>query len=379
MLRRVFACPDTGDDFIATLKTACLYSKQIDVFTALDAKWVDELNQLIAMQVPVEGDNNILALQQYRDFVESNHSDLLPLVNDGIVNPLFDISMNGFRNGNGVQFLNQAIASLQEFKGSVEPEKFQTDAKRVEAYVQQCQPALHEILLAIFRVIIRLEPQFTELAANDPRSVRPEFWLQLYFSLIKFVSNQYGSSIITRDASFLQAMSCRTAGASTSQLGRRLIEERLPTVEHLQFETIVKFRSKFVHELEMFWAAIEKMESELDRDAGDLEKQVKHLMTTQIRPSVAKLRNAVEVERRRANREITKAMPTLMDGVIVFAACSILQMPNEASVGVAAVAGFRKFILDAVGSRLGLPQKIDDTVKSNEFAILLRVEDQLAK
>jgi hypothetical protein len=368
--RDLLVFPDTGEEFTRTVRTSALYADRVHCLTIFGAP--DRNKQMGAiMRRFRKTAKNLTPLQihgfermeKYGDFTKDAGFDLIAAKKAGILVPIspsedvFDSLREGCRKfrqaplserqwsplaNRLVRAADLCPPSLFDMEFLCEPVKGRTDFETVR------QGLFFKYLLGLIELA-----EVKELTLTS--------WSPIFRSLIWDLQKALGSSVLSsRD---------RTT-ARTSQV---VFDRRLPRVDDLPLDEILKIRERRKDELESFRTAIAELSLKIDGTQSHerVERQIRDLVTLRIDPAIRKLRSAVAISRLDAIKRVFKRSWTSIAAKATLpAVLSYLGSGRTEMSATAAVAALGVVVLPVVEAEIDRRKAL----KNSPWSLLLRLK-----
>ncbi len=334
--------------------------------------------------------------EAFNEFHEKHHSDLLMLVNKNILFSLSDYFFDEIKDNPKSNFseLLSFVKDLPKSKIDQPNDKLDVSsmADKYGITIHDFEPTVFELLLDLLLSIPAILPlingltdrgvdydnfleQLDELIGEKEDAVILGTYFvfmaatQTFRDAIPVSTNQ---KLITAFQAFSEEFS---NVESPLNVGASFVEYTLPSTEHIPFYEIVRMRDDFESEFEMFWAAIQKIQFEIDQSASfdEQQKQVDEIYIKEVRPAVAELNNVIK-NRKLSLKEFVASnlVPSFMQGFVAFSFMKYKEMDFASSAGLGAAMTIAYPFLQLLKQSTG--KDISKSIEQNRFAILARMK-----
>ncbi len=370
--------PDTGPEFLKSLRTAVLYSKHVHVLTLLDPALANTGAEGFK---PVSPENPIgyRRLSQYFIFLKKTLPDLTLLKNEGIILPLgldddsFD-KATCFRN-NAYKSINQKIETVHEKKSYLN--------ELFDLGIKHCPPSYFDLdLLGIYSRVARGKTKWNPTFADQESICKIGFIP--YLLMVNAIAEDRGVGLSTWLPEFQNALwGCRelfSTNPSQStrkitqrkdtevQLGNIIFDKYLPVADDLPFEELLKIRETRADELEAFRVALSELATHVDlnQSRDDYELQIHDLVSSKVDPAIQVLRSALTDSRLDSLKKVGRSWKSLASATIPAVLTFAAGAPLDVSAVVAALGTIGMPLAEGILDRKKL-------VHASQWSILFRL------
>jgi hypothetical protein len=354
--------PDTGDEFLRSLRSAALFSNQVHVLTLIDTRLSETIIDAFEKAGAKNGPVLARRVLEYFEFVRASYDDLSMLESEKVLIPV--------RIGR----LNEISSSRESMHKSFQDRLNRLPNQDNDAYLRILElgsetypPSYSEIDILLILVKI-VEGKLSPKIIDDQEMVRTFLFLP-YLLTVASVAEKRGINLATWSIDYQNAVwACRdlfsserakqghrlqTRRMAEARLGQIVIERHLPCVEDLPFEEILSIRLKRADELEAFRVALAELATHIDvtQPHSDLELQARDLVASRVDPAVRDLRSALSVSRLEALSRVGKSWKTLAAATVPAAISYCAGAPLDVSAVVATLGGIGNALLETALER----------------------------
>lgn len=380
--------PDTGPDFIRSLRTAVLYSKRVHVLTFLDPRAAEKMTDAIGRATegyPVW----IRRIAEYFKFVQQNQKDLLALKDADILVPL-----DSYTNGEEKQLRGKAADSIRpELERLIAEGKDSVFDSRTTAFFMRafeaCAPSYCDLLN------FTLAMRFQEAARPDAISLfNKEIVYSIcfipYLLMLAVVAEKRGAGLMSwshevqdalwtlreqfAEGNFGYLSKIQLRRSAESALGHVIVEKHIPMAEDLPFEEILKIRDSRADELEAFRAALAELATRVDLTQWRTERelQIHDLIASRVDPALRDLRASIKASRLDVLGRIGHSWGALAGATIPAVVSCALGAPLPVSAVMAALGPVVVAGIDTVVQRNKL-------LNASQWSLLLKLKNSSKK
>lgn len=401
MLDKTLIVPDSGPDFLKTLRMASLYSEEVHVFTLTNIESATKLKKLVSSWnisiskllesnpglkkkfeanpslrglIELKDDSNATDTPEYQFLQFSlDHADDLKLLSDN--NILHSVTDAVFAKHLGSDDLIKSFTeNATSFLGSVLPSTQKvgelSDASQclLAKLSASTPPSLASLLEFFIDIAIDiaydrelLTDDFVERVDAD-RELISKTAFGAYLLAASYYSISEGISVITWNPEYAEALSqshemawqgmpnenpdLAKLGAIGHRLGQLILEEEVPNVSGLPFEEILNIRRRRQPELEAFRVGLRQMAADIDptQDRRSLELAINTKIARAVKPALRELNAAVSQLQLEAYK---KLCPTAkeFEAAVIPAVLSLSLNPTSAAAATLGAAGLAAFKL----------------------------------
>lgn len=415
MYEKCLVCPDIGDEFLSSLKLASLYSKRVEVFTPVSEDWKSPLDALAQLAIlsetigikpadknryPIGYSNGMTAAELIRDFHDSYHSDLIMLRDENILTSLSDEFLQSLNNASDKKAESNSLERLSGFVEEMKTAKTKSGEEfRLFEYFEHQGIDLEDQEPCVFELIwniLQAAPQITQLAGlglqfeadlaeifDSVGDRQREMILGVYLVFLAAVQRFHGSTPFTQKSSLLNLYekfcSIYSLKPQPPSISQALVQYTLPSADHLPLYEIVKMRSDFATEFEMFWAGVQSLRSKIDPSLTleDQRRQIEEIYSNDVRPVVTRLTNQIRNRKKNLAKFLSKeVVPEFLKGGVTLTVMSVMGVDLATSAGLGGVMAFAFPFLNWL--KENADSNITSTIESEQFAVLARI-GQLAE
>jgi hypothetical protein len=333
----VILFPDSGPEFLRTLKTAVLYADRVHTCRfelPISLEQLRELATKIDQGLQLQGVVPELVSSQVRrslaflQFILETEEQIALLAATGILpRPRWPVVLEAVR------------------KPSQSPSPFQYDMPTIFARLTDDRD---KVTIALKRGLLEYPPGILDLLPmvlvllHAQRIIGDEyvvgiaffseppgrlFVLAVVLASLSISAETFGSVLLSDSPVFQAAIwaardllnVCPTGDAVadrkaiTTRMGKVAVERNLPRADDLQLEQLLEIRTKYRPELEAFRSALAELATQID-PAQPLDKinlQIQDLVTTKVDPEIHTLRSALRIARINALKKMGPSLVSL--------------------------------------------------------------------
>jgi hypothetical protein len=304
--------PDTGDEFLRTLRTAALYAGRAYCLTYVGVPDRNEKFGSIMRKFRLKGKHlgehqeyALKRLESYGEFLRANNSELVTAKEAGVLLPMSHATLEGL--------LGSMEVALGQFRDlSVNERMWAPLASKLARAADICPPSFFDMELLLpnlpvadfdlARQCLFLKYSLALMEMAEARALTLTSWSPTFRRFIWDLHKLLGAPE--------SALRLR----SEARLGQVVFERRLPRVDDLPLEEILAIRERRNDELEAFRTGLAELAAMVDTSqTHDLvERQIRDAVSTRIDPAVRELRGAIAASRLDSLKRVLRRSWTVM-------------------------------------------------------------------
>ena len=297
--RDVLVFPDTGEDFVRTLRTAALCAGRVHCLTFVAPR--DKARRLGSILEEVRRRAGELAghkehalsrFQDYAAFLRDN-PDLWAAKEAGVLQPLQESTIDAFLDS-----VKNGMTSFAE--SSVCERRWSPMARKLARAAYKCPPSLFDLEMltlpehSVLDFDLVLQALFLKyllglIVLAETKALTLTSWSPEFRNVIWDCRRLIGDS----------EFSPQGRSAYEARIAQVVFERRLSRVDDLPLEEVLRIRERRQEELEAFRIGVAVLAAKVDTTQSRelIDRQISDLVSTHIDPAVRKLRAAVAASR----------------------------------------------------------------------------------